>query len=279
MFFKSSSIGKFLAVVIDFLLTLSLLFPQLSRLPTLHYQSRRGIIVLDSLLKKWEDLKFPPNKIVYTKDKVSRARNIIVYRSDDIRLYILSTGFFVLLFAFGNVLLMIHLLRHGTKERIVLPEDTDEFEDVEYQDIYDLDSSPFAWFLILMMGASVVFLLHIIHKRFVIRMYYDESKKLFTCVTYNPLLPWTTRSFPVKAGSATVRTLSKMENTFNPNRSKFSWTCKLNGKKMIVNDLCFKYPVYFNVLFGYEDPNAIAKLSDSDETAEQIFRRRSVESD
>jgi hypothetical protein len=218
-------------------------------------------------MKSWQDLKFPPNKTVYPKDGVSRARNIIVYRGDDIRLYILSAGFMVAVVSAAAIVFAVLYTNQGLRESRQLPSETDAIEDSDFDDIYDFDSSPVVFHAMNLILFSLITYVHLIHRRYIIRMYYDESKKLFTCVTYRTLIPWKTKSFAVKAGTAVLR--PKLQSL-----PKFSWSCRLNGSKFNVHSHNFKYPVYFNVLFGFEDPNAISKLNDTDATAEEIFRER-----
>ena len=235
----------------------------------MHFMQCRSVMTLDKAFRMWEDLKFPPNKTVYPKDGVSRARNIIVYRGDYIRLYILTAGWLLVSAGLFALYFIYHAHVYGLRPIVELPEDTDDLEDLEYRDMYDLDNNPYFRAMILVFASCLLGYMHLLHRRYIIRMYYDESKKMFTCVTYRSLVPWLTKTFKVKAGDAVVRP----KGTY----TKFSWTCTLAGRKAIVQDVHFKYPVYFNVLFGYEDPQAITKLNDSDVSAEEIFRRKSIE--
>jgi hypothetical protein len=122
-------------------------------------------------------------------------------------------------------------------------------------------------------GFCYVIMCYRIVTRYVIRIYYNEPKKLFTIATYNPLMPWRTANHVVRAG--TGRVLPSLRHDDN----SFRLTCNsvIDGRKYQLYPEFFKYPVYFNVLFGYEDPEAIAKLNDSDENVDKIFRDRARE--
>ena len=119
--------------------------------------------------------------------------------------------------------------------------------------------------------------------RYVMRVYYNSAKNQYCLVTYRPLTPWITRTRVVPAGSGRLLEQLPRSSLLAPvsgekrNNFTLTYNCVIDGKKYLLFPEYFKFPVYFNVLFAHDDPDAIARLNDSDENADKIFRDRSKE--
>lgn len=112
--------------------------------------------------------------------------------------------------------------------------------------------------------------------RHVARVYYNEAKKEFTIITHNLVAPFSTMRRVVRAGTGRLEKYPDNEFIYSPSGlfPRVTYNCSVEGQKYLMHPEFFKYPVYFNVLFGFDDPEAIAKLDDSDRTADQVFRQR-----
>lgn len=208
--------------------------------------------------RKMRDFYDEPLRVVYRKDAVSRARNILVYKGQR-NIIAPATGIATIIaFLFGV----------ETCYYIFYEEEHKQDPD------YDENADTEATVLILMAGASsFALLVGTVLNRYVIRMYYNESKKLFTITTYSLMKPWLTQNRVVRAGTGRLR--AEKVTPDGEVRHHLLYNCTIDGRKYLLYPEAFKYPVYFNVLFGHDDPHAIARLNDSDENADKIFRDRS----
>lgn len=234
------------------ILTTSRIFP----LPLSCVQPRRGIAaqVANYIRIRWNEWLVPPLHRIYKVDKVSRARNIVVYRSDEGRPYLFAFGFIIIAF---NAVMIWWAYDYFVNGTLINPDE------------YSLDNDPVLIWCGIALTFWLVYMGYKVRARRILRMYYNEAKGEFTAVTYNVFKPWGTKTEIVKAGTAKNKPLTQYS------KFQLTWNCYLNDKKRLLDALCFKYPVYYNVLFGTTDPNEIGKLHDTDENCEQLFRRRS----
>lgn len=230
------------------------------RLTSARQPTRSLIRVVEFFKKKTRDIVYEPLLVVYRKDGVSRARNVLVYKSDhNIVIPCLNVaGIFVFLAS----------IHHVYRNYYLTPPKRDP-------EIYG-DEDPVMNLIPLLGGiAWTVFVSRFI-TRYVTRVYYNDAKKEFTLVTYNLIAPFFTMPRVVRAGSGRVIEKDKNhdpEFIWNP-IPRVTYNCTVDGSKYLLHPEYFKYPVYFNVLFGYDDPEAITKLEDNDTTADRIFKER-----
>ena len=86
-------------------------------------------------------------------------------------------------------------------------------------------------------------------------MYYDKNREIFTVILMKPLNALRTKQMIVKAGE-NVEVAPLVMNKFD----KF-YTAKLNGKKVLLYPTDFSEVGYFNKLFGFEEHDAIIRMS------------------
>lgn len=224
--------------------------------------SRRPIVHWIEALIKWHrELVTQPLRVIYRKDsRVSRARNILVYKArHHISAPILG---FVVNVAFG--IICVHC--YYSYKYCQSPE-YDPLEKVEQNAVFSI------------VGISVyAFFVHRFLGRYIIRMYYNEPKQQFTLVTFRWWAPWLTNNRIVKAGSAKLlKKYMKDPHTGRDVDFRITANCDIGGKYYYLSPNHFKFPVYYNVLFGYDDPQAISKLHDDNTNADQIFKERAEE--
>lgn len=210
--------------------------------------------------RKWRDIYYEPLRVVYRKDKVSRARNILVYKSQRNLAVPLFGAFWAVAFCVGL---------EFTYEILYL----EEHKKLEHYDKNDINLEIYLPIVGLIAWTICAYRLMTRH---ISRVYYNEAKKEFTLITYNLVAPFSTMRRVVRAGAGRLEKKPDSEFIYWPGDlfPRVTYNCSIDGQKYMLHPEFFKYPVYFNVLFGFDDPEAIAKLEDSDRTADQIFRQR-----
>lgn len=226
------------------------------------YPPARSLIrVVESFQRKWRDIVYEPMRVVFQKDGVSRARNVLVYKSaHNLVMPCLCAAGIVMLLVGLDFGYRIYFLK---EKKIRNPE-------------IDGEEEPLMDLMMLLGFLGWVTFVCLLVSRYVIRIYYNDAKKEFTLVTYNLVAPFFTMTRVVRAGSGRIIEKNKNrdpEYAWNP-LSQLTFNCKVDGSKYLLHPQRFKYPVYFNVLFGYDDPEAITKLADSNTTADKIFKDR-----
>lgn len=205
--------------------------------------------IWQELASKFYNLKDPGAMTVFAKDNVSIRRYLLIYRGDFDRTSLFT---FMLIGKLGCILALIGL---ALRRDVTKDEDYDPYDELDWTATY------YGAIAVLF---SLVALGHVICRRYVIRMYYDKSKKDFVGVTFNNWAPWRVRKFSCKAGDGKAVT----------SMPKSQWmlgNVRINNSRYILTIDDFKFPIYYNVLLGYQKADEIDSLRDSNLTADMHY--------
>ncbi len=181
-----------------------------------------------SIRKFWRIIRLKDRGIEHNfiKDKINRNDNILVYKAEYNRIATFGGIIFSLLASLGFVYLQVITY------------------DKEYSDPFDTTNN-----ISLKYGFYPVFLvcviIIIVCKRYVLRIYYNESENKFTLSMLKWFWPFNTRTISCRAGDA-VQIKSSIHKIFG--------NCRINKNQLYISDEHFKIPAYYNLLFGYSQP-------------------------
>ncbi|CAG2112376.1 unnamed protein product [Medioppia subpectinata] len=108
----------------------------------------------------------------------------------------------------------------------------------------------------------IVSLFHInLSRRYILRMYFNHTKSMFTVSTWRWYLPFKTHTFQCKPGSAAEY---KLLGINSPLLGVFFGNCKIQNTRHFINENHFTFPAYYNVLYGFSPAEAVADLKIAD---------------
>ena len=207
----------------------------------------------DHVKKAYREWQYPTATWYFKKDGISRARYTLCYNSTMARRY-LPWAMWASPCILGFLAWMIYFWIWGEKRE---------------RDPYDIDQSDAHFYAIWSFFLLIWLTFFMISKRYVIRMYYSESKNQYVGILSSPFNPLGIRRFKCKPGDAIPLNTNQLRN--------FGANCTINGTKRLVDFQNFKFNTYFNVLFGYDKPDEIIKLmTNKDINVGNIIRDKTI---
>ncbi len=181
-----------------------------------------------SIRKFWRIIRLKDRGIEhnFSKDKINRNDNILVYKAEYNRITTYGGIIFSLIAIMGCVYLKVMSFNK------------------EYSDPFDTTNNisfKYGFYPVFLVCVIII----IICKRYVLRIYYNESQNKFTLSMFNWFWPLSTRTISCKAGDAV-----EIESTTH----RILGNCRINQNKLFINEEHFKLPAYYNLLFGYSQP-------------------------
>lgn len=107
----------------------------------------------------------------------------------------------------------------------------------------------------------------LIAKRCILRIYYNEAAQKFTFVNLHPVNPHRVQIIETKAGK-NIQLIPDDYKGFDP-----LWSALLYNSKILIDADRFSNKSYFNVLFGFSEPDSIIKLS-GDKNISEYYERK-----
>ena len=200
----------------------------------------------------------PPNHKLYEQDQIRRAENVMVYKANSMTSPFLTAKFYSVVAA---VLGFGYIFSLGLNQEQINAANFDPYDYHWYNEPTNMGLIGLT--VCVFYAATFSFLA----RRSILRIYYNHNKQTFTLVRMNSFNPHSIVKIETAAGKNT-KVIPENYSGFDP-----YWTAEIYGKRIYLDADCFAAKAYFNVLFGFSDPDAITKLS-RDKNVDEYFDRK-----